>query len=240
MVDPDESVVPGAGLEAAFRAAARLVGPRAGSEMETASLIAVAAVESVPGAEQAGISLLHSDGSITSHPESENAIGEVDQLQATFREGPCVTALWDQHTVLVDDLAAEVERWPRFAPKASAAGIGSMLSFQLYARENTLGALNLYSQEPRSFTADSRTLGELFAVQAAAALGEARHVAQLHQALETRDVIGKATGILMERYSADADRAFSMLVRTSQETNMKLVAVARWLTSKTSRREAHD
>src|SRR5699024_7355657 len=136
---------------------------------------------------------------------SDTAIAEVDQLQVRYREGPCVTALWDEHTVSVADVAAAAARWPRFAPQAVEAGVGSMLSFQLFTRASTLGALNLYAAAAGSFTAESRTVGELFALQAAAALGEARHVGQLHQALNTRDLIGQAKGVLMERFDLDAE-----------------------------------
>lgn len=223
----------GSGLVEALAAAARQVesSDDAGSEAEAVSLIVSAAVETVPGAEQAGVSLLRGDGSITSQAVSAESVRAVDQLQASYREGPCVTALWDQRTVLVEDMTSEAGRWPRFGPAAAAAGVGSMLSFQLYAAEQSLGALNLYANEPGRFTVDSQTLGGLFAMHAATALGQAQHVNQLHEALASRDVIGQAKGMLMERFGLDAEQAFGMLVRSSQETNLKLVAVARWLTS---------
>lgn len=216
------------GLVAALSAAARQL-EHAGGEKETLSRIVSGAVAMVPGAEQAGVSILHKDGSVSSHEPSSEVIAGVDQLQSTYWEGPCVTALWDEHTVVVEDLAAEAARWPRFAPEASARGVGSMLSFQLFAAKDTLGAINLYSSVAGGFTADSRTLGELFASHAASALGAARQADQLHQAMSTRDVIGQAKGILMERFGIDAEAAFAMLVSSSQETNVKLVDVARWL-----------
>lgn len=219
-------------LMAALSSAARHMSrARPASEKETLALIVASAVQTVPGAEHAGVSLLRSDGSIISYTPSTETVAEVDQLQSTFREGPCVTALWDEHTVVVDDLPAEADRWPRFAPAAAAHGIESMLSFQLFARADTLGALNLYATEPKGFTPDAQTLGSLFATHAAMALGEAQHAAQLHQALATRDTIGQAKGMLMERFGLDAESAFAMLVRSSQETNLKLVDVAAWLTS---------
>lgn len=220
-----------AGLVEVLRAAAQQVdGARVGSEAETGSLIVSSAAVTVPGVEHAGVSLLHADGRIESQSVSDEAVSAVDELQAQFREGPCVTALWDEHTVLVEDMGVEAWRWPRFAPAAVESGVGSMLSFQLFARNSSLGALNLYARQPRSFGPESRTLGGLFAMHAAASLGEARHVAQLQEALASRDVIGQAKGVLMERFGIDAEQAFNMLARSSQETNMKLTAVARWLT----------
>ncbi|WP_243789357.1 GAF and ANTAR domain-containing protein [Saccharopolyspora gloriosae] len=227
-------------MTALSSAAQHLTGSRTGSEEETLALIVAGAIQTVPGVEHAGVSLLRADGSIVSYTPSAEAVAEVDQLQSTYREGPCVTALWDEHTVIVDDLVNETDRWPRFAPAAAAHGIGSMLSFQLFARENTLGALNLYSTEPHGFTADSQALGSLFAAHAAMALGESQHVAQLQQALTSRDVIGQAKGILMERFGLDAKEAFAMLVRSSQETNMKLVDVAGWLANGTGDRLQRD
>ncbi len=220
---------------AALTAAAReMSSSQADSESATLTTIASGAVDTVPGAEHAGVSLLHRDGSITSHMFSSEVVNEIDQLQATYREGPCVTALWDQHTVSVDDVSAESSRWPRFAPQAAAAGVASMLSFQLFTRENTLGALNLYSSRPWGFPAEAQTLGAVFAAHAAMALGQSQEVAQLHQAVATRDLIGQAKGILMERFNLTAEQAFSTLVRSSQDTNVKLNNVARWLTENDS------
>jgi AmiR/NasT family two-component response regulator len=59
----------------------------------------------------------------------------------------------------------------------------------------------------------------------------------MSRALDTRDVIGQAKGILMERFGVEGDQAFQMLVRTSQDTNTKLAAVARWLTTSAGRQQ---
>lgn len=222
-------------LVSALTAAARDLGVRAGSEQEALRSIVSAAVATVPGAEHAGVSLLRRDGTIASYTPTSSTVSEVDQLQSTYREGPCVTALWDEHTVVVDDLDTETDRWPRFAPEAAARGVASMLSFQLFLREDTLGALNLYSSLRQGFDNESQVLGGLFASHAALMLAGAQESAQLQQALATRDVIGQAKGILMERFGVDDARAFSMLVESSQTTNLKLVEVARWLAHRRDR-----
>ena len=61
----------------------------------------------------------------------------------------------------------------------------------------------------------------------------AREIAGLRQALASRNIIGQAQGILIERQGTDADGAFQILVRLSQQSHMKLHAVARRLVSKT-------
>lgn len=225
-------------LESVLATAARnMQASKSGGERETLDLIVSGALETVPGAAHAGVLLLRNDSTIVASTPSSTPIGELDQLQTEYRQGPCVTALWDEHTVVVADMSAESERWPLFAPRAVEYGVGSMLSFQLFARGNTLGALNLYAREPNSFGEEARNLGGLFASHAAIALGEAQHVAQLHQALASRDLIGQAKGILMERFQVDPARAFGLLVESSQQTNMKVVEVARWLTRETSQPE---
>jgi PAS domain-containing protein len=53
--------------------------------------------------------------------------------------------------------------------------------------------------------------------------------AQLQRALETRDMIGQAKGMLMERFHVDAAAAFKLLTRLSQESNVRLAEIARRL-----------
>jgi len=96
-------------------------------------------------------------------------------------------------------------------------------------------ALNLYSAEVDAFDESARTLAGLFGLQAAVLLYGADQASHLSLAVESRDLIGQAKGILMERFDVDDQTAFQMLVRSSQDTNVKLIDVARWLTG--NRRE---
>jgi len=216
-------------LVKALSAAAHELSALSSSQDQVLELIVSGAVQTVPGAEHAGVSLLAANGVITSQAPSSELVRRLDELQSTYREGPCIAALREQHTVLVDNLATETQRWPNFAPTGVACGAVSMLCFQLFASDDSHGALTLYSSRAGAFDDESQTLGELFASHAALALGRARQMEQLHQALATRDVIGQAKGILMERFSIDAIAAFAMLVHSSQDTNMRVADVARWL-----------
>lgn len=92
-----------------------------------------------------------------------------------------------------------------------------MLTFRLYTHHDHLGALNLYSDTSHGFDDTDDDAGVLLATHAAVALVAAEREAQLESALVTRDVIGQAKGIIMERYDLRADAAFSMLVRLSQD-----------------------
>lgn len=195
---------------------------------ETLQSIVDAAVGSVHGAEYAGLSVVESRKAMRTVAVSDDLVCEVDQAQIDFQEGPCLSALHVKHTVRVTDLARD-ERWPRFASAAVALGIRSMLSFQLYVIADDLGALNLYARDAGAFTDDSEQTGLLFATHAAVAMADAQEQAHLTRAITTRDLIGQAKGILMERHRLTGDQAFALLVRASQRTNTKLVDVAEYL-----------
>ena len=54
-------------------------------------------------------------------------------------------------------------------------------------------------------------------------------VEHLRRALLSRDVIGQAKGVLMERFKVTADEAFALLVRASQHQNLRVAELARGL-----------
>lgn len=143
-------------------------------------------------------------------------------------EGPCLDAIWTQQTVIIHDMANET-RWPTFAARAAALGVGSLISFRLFVRDQTLGALNLYGLPGAEFDERATLIGEVFATHAALALSQARHARQLDEALASRDLIGQAKGMLMAQHDVTGPRAFDLLVRASQETNLKLADVAHWM-----------
>ncbi|MFI7579565.1 ANTAR domain-containing protein [Kocuria kalidii] len=195
---------------------------------ETLALIVAAALELIPGTVGASISVVELHGRIRSHAHSGDLAALVDFLQERTGEGPCLDAIWQQRTVEVPDFRHE-QRWPAFAPAAVAAGAVSMLSFQLYVEADTLGALNLYGAAPHAFDAESREIGVLVASHAAVAFADARRISNLEDALATRDVIGQAKGILMERYKVTDQQAFLTLVTASSRTHEKLRRVAEQL-----------
>jgi len=101
-----------------------------------------------------------------------------------------------------------------------------MLCFQLFAHEDTLGALDLLAREKAAFTDDSEHIGLLLASHAAIAVADAQKLEHAAIALANRDIIGQAKGILMERFKMTADQAIDVLAKVSQDTNRKLHAVA--------------
>jgi hypothetical protein len=169
----------------------------------------------------------------TRHPTSE-AIGKLDNTQSELREGPCITAIEDpppNGLVVAEDFAgADAEHWPRFAPYVVEAGYRALMSTQLTSGAGLRAALNLYSATPNAYDDNARNMAGLFGIQASLLLYGAETAAHLQRAVDSRDLIGQAKGILMERFKVDDEDAFQMLVKSSQDTNLKLTAVAAWLT----------
>jgi hypothetical protein len=230
-------------LVIALRSAARaMVTRRSIRDMqETLGQIVSAAVDTIPSVDAGSISITEHGQIDTRHPTSE-AIRKLDETQGQLYEGPCISALDDppdSGIVVAQDLAgADGEQWPRFAPQAVEAGFRGLMSTTLSTDGGLRAALNLYSAAPNAFSDHCRTLAGLFGIQAALLLYGANQATHLQQAVDSRDLIGQAKGILMERFKVDDEAAFQMLVRTSQDTNMKLTKVARWLTTDTSHRSA--
>jgi hypothetical protein len=190
--------------------------------------VVAAAVVLIPGVDEGSISMVVGRERVISRNPSGELPRVVDELQAETGEGPCLDAVFTEQTVRVPDMAHE-ERWPRFAARAAAAGAASMLTFQLYVLGDNLGALNLYSRRPFAFDEESERVGLLFATHAAVALVGSQQREHLERGMDTRDLIGQAKGILMERYQIDGPRAFLLLSRVSEQSHRKLRDVAEQL-----------
>ncbi|MFF5051666.1 GAF and ANTAR domain-containing protein [Micromonospora sp. NPDC000663] len=195
----------------------------------TLDAVVLAAVATVPGAWQAGISEVESKQRVHTTAATAELVRQVDQVQYDTGEGPCLTSLYNEETVWLRNLPDET-RWPAFTHRIANLGVRSMLSFQLYVDRGNLGALNLYSADPDAFGDESEQIGLLFAAHAAVAMADAQTMAQLSRAVLLRDRIGQAKGILMERHHLTEEQAFALLARVSQNTNVKLAEVARNLT----------
>jgi hypothetical protein len=184
-----------------------------------------AALELIPGADTAGVLLIGKGGKWESVGGTSDLPHQLDRLQMLFNEGPCVEAALDEVIVRTEDFRHE-DRWPKYSNAVVDIGVLSGLSFKLYTASRTAGALNLFSFKPNAFDGQDETLGTVLASHAAAAILASREGEELQSALSTRDRIGQAKGIIMERYDVDDVRAFEMLRRLSQDSNTRLVDIA--------------
>ena len=165
-------------------------------------LVTRLAVETVPGTLRAGVTLVDERGKRTI-AASDVGVEEADALQYQLNSGPCLTAWREQVAVRIDDVEADA-RWPEWAVAVAALKLRSVLSLPLVAGGEAIGAVKVYSQRPNAYgAAAERSLG-LFAQQAAILLADTRMMSSVRQlnadltrALDNRDVIGQAKGILI-------------------------------------------
>ena len=211
-------------LDASRRLAAAL---QPGDLDTTLTNITAAAVEVLPDVRASSITVKHSVGRLETVAPTHDFLLEVDAAQYELQEGPCYEAAVDTVHITSPNLGAD-ERFPRYAPVALRAGVRAQAGVRLFDTPSSNGALNLYSGTVGSF-ADLGVLSQLFAHQSAVALDYARQVDQLQEAVKSRQVIGQAVGMVMERYSVDEARAFGFLTRLSSHENMKLRLVAEQL-----------
>jgi GAF domain-containing protein len=188
--------------------------------------VTTATVELLSGADTAGVLLVSKGGRFESLSGTSELIYEVDRLQEKHGAGPCVDAAINELVVRTEDFETET-RWPQYSREVCKLGVRSSISFKLYTGDRTAGALNVFSRRPNSFDSDSEVIGSILAAHAAAAILASRDSEQLQGALLSRDLIGQAKGMLMERFQVDSVGAFDMLRKLSQQMNMRLSEVAR-------------
>lgn len=185
-----------------------------------------AAVALVPGAEHGAVSLVRARRSLTTTAATSNLVRGVDALQNQVRQGPGLDAAFDQRTCRVDDLTAETTRWPALAARAPQVGVASVLCLPLFIHDDHLGVLSLCSTAAAAFDQEAEHVGLVLAAHTAVAFASAQRLENTTRGLAHRDVIGQAIGILIERHQLNAQQAFEVLARYSQETNRKLHKIA--------------
>jgi len=168
---------------------------------------------------------------------SDPLAAQVDEVQYALDDGPCLHAMRGGHVVSIED-TADKARWPEFEARAAARGIRSCLSLPLKSGPPSsggrpVGALNLYARTASAFGAAEARRAESFAKNASGALTLAIRMAsyaalieQLRSSLVSRAVIDQALGIIMSRERCGQDRAFAILRRASQHSNVKLRDIA--------------
>ncbi len=178
------------------------------------------APEMVPGCEQAGVSFLEK-GSIETAASFGDLAAQCDKAQEQLEEGPCVSALLDADLVRVDDMTVD-DRWPAFAKEAAGLGVRSMLGLRLPTRRDQVGALNLYSTQLYAFDEASVHAAVTYSAHVGFIFSAQERERNLREGLKTRETIGQAIGILMERHRLSAGQGFDLLVLVSQRTHIKL------------------
>jgi GAF domain-containing protein len=199
------------------------------------------AVKAIPGADGAGLTLIEKDRADTIVATAD-FVREVDAIQYTLGEGPCISAATERRTFTSGSLGGE-RRWPRFGPRVARLGVHSVLSLPLLTPEGVSGAMNVYAHGKGVFDAHAVRVGELFSVPAAIAVENAQVLAKakrlannLQAALVSRAVIDQAIGIVMSRTGTTAAEAFDRLRTRSQVEHTKVSVVAQSIVDAAVRR----
>jgi GAF domain-containing protein len=194
--------------------------------------VATYAVQAIPGADGAGLTLLEQDRADTVVATAP-FVTEVDDIQYGTDQGPCITAARDGETVMSGSLGGD-PRWPRFGGRVARLGVHSVVSLPLITPDGVVGAMNVYAHGKNVFDERAAELGQIFAAPAAIAVHNAHVLAQtrrlanrLQSALELRGVIDRAVGILMSRSGSTEHEALERLRSLSQQEHRKLGEVAR-------------
>jgi transcriptional regulator with GAF, ATPase, and Fis domain len=185
-------------------------------------LLARVTQETTPNAIGAGVSLIHQAQRV-SVGSTDDLVRAADDLQYSLGEGPCLTAWSTSAPVSVDDTGTD-QRFPRWSAAAAEAGVLSCFSVPLLRGHDAIGALKIYAAVPEAFGDADRTRLADIAVAAAALLGHVqtsetstRISTELRESLRSRDLVGMAKGILMEREGlseAEALRALTIRARS--------------------------
>ncbi|AWB91104.1 GAF and ANTAR domain-containing protein [Aeromicrobium chenweiae] len=177
------------------------------------------------GADDAGIMRIASRSQVETPAATSGRVDRAHQLQAELDEGPCLDAITGHATYVMTDVERD-GRWPAWGPAAAAIGIHSAVGVRLATRDRGFGSLNIYADRPDAFAPADAEVAEMLAAHATAAFAAAERAEGLTTALDTRTTIGQAQGIVMEKFSVDAQAAFEFLRRISQHENRRLAAVA--------------
>jgi ANTAR domain-containing protein/GAF domain-containing protein len=204
--------------------------------------VVAAAEKVVTGADLVSVTLHAPDGQLDTPVATGPLARTLDELQYELDDGPAVTASRTTGLGLAE--SADLAVGDPFGPWGAAAtrhGVRSVLALGLFPQQTPprMGTLNFYSNRAHGLDAADRDMAVVLAAHAATALAGTiatkaaeLQVAQLREALRSRDVIGQAKGVLMERRGISEAEAFDVLRSASQTLNVKLVRVATTLTER--------
>ncbi len=180
------------------------------------------------GCTMAGVVFAHGRSRIETAAATDDVLHRLEAAQHEAGAGPDLELGQQEEWLVVVD-THDCPRWPEWAASASALGLRSLLAVRLRTRDTTVGTLNLYADTPGAFSDDDVAVAHIFARHAAVALASARNLQNLWEAVDARKAVGQAQGILMERFKLSPEQAMSVLLRYSQDGNLKLRVVAEQL-----------
>jgi transcriptional regulator with GAF, ATPase, and Fis domain len=196
---------------------------------EMYAAICVAATLAIRGCDHASL-LVRDNNRYITVGASDQLAQKVDELERRAGDGPCIDAI-EEETPQIDADLTTPSLWPKLASVLVAeTPVRGAMGFRLLIDKRKGAALNLFSDTPNVFDAESAGRAAVlasFASVAINAVAKGEDAASLRRGLLSNREIGKAVGILMMLHELNEDEAFELLRRHSQALNIKLAEVAR-------------
>jgi GAF domain-containing protein len=223
------------GLQEVFRRLASLRFEEESLETTLAFIVSVAS-HAMGSADGTGVMVVRTASLATIGASSEQC-QQMNSVQSESGRGPSLLAI--RSAAIVDArVGPSCESWPEFTKAARESGFGAVLAVPMVSRQRVIGSLSLFSRRNDGFDGRTTERAQMLSDQVAIVVQNASAFAtanlinqQLEEALKSRDVIGVAKGILMERYSCGDKDAFDLLRQESQTTHRKLRDVASSITA---------
>ena len=184
-------------------------------------------------ARAAGLLLADPDNRLQLMAASDERAQMFELFQVQAHEGPCQDCFTQGRAVINSDLADAFDRWPRFAPRAVAAGYRSVHAFPLRLRHRVIGALNLFGTTSGEMSSSDQRIVQALADVATIGLLQQRAIResellsqQLQAALTSRVTIEQAKGALARVHHLTPDEAFDLLRAYCRAHHRRLTDVA--------------
>jgi GAF domain-containing protein len=179
----------------------------------------------------AGLMLCNAEGHLCSVAASDDRLAHLEELQVRHQEGPCISAFDAKELVSATNLEQD-DRWPLFSEAAVRRGVRAVLASPLPYNQEAVGVVAVLSERSRPWSpANELTLlafTDLAALLIASIIqGEEQSelAGQLQGALNSRQVIEQAKGILMGTQGISARAAYEQLRARARAERRKLAVV---------------
>ena len=161
------------------------------------------------------------------------AAAEMERDHEQLQPCPCRDAYATGEVVRVTDMREESARWPEFAATAARLSVAGLAAIPMRLDDQIIGALNLYSTEPRHWSDEAIAVAAVMAdvatsyvVNASKLRQQEQLSEQLLEALDSRVVIEQAKGITADQCTLTVDQAYQRMRRHARNNNASLRKVA--------------
>jgi len=161
------------------------------------------------------------------------ASGDLERIQEEQQAGPYRDAYETGEVVRVSDVRQESARWPEFSATAARVGVAGVAGIPMRLADQIIGALNLYSPQPREWSDEDIAVAGVLAdvatsyvVNASKLRQQEQLTEQLQEALESRVVIEQAKGITAHKHAVMIEQAYQLMRRHARSNNASLRLVA--------------